>query len=60
MDKIIALNLFLVAGMFGLFAMGYVHQSVEAHDFYVAHATPDGLMKNVSFDQSYQGMIQLR
>lgn len=60
MDKIIALNLFLVAGIFGIFAMGYVHQSVEPHQFHIAHATQDGLMKNASFDLSYQGIVQLR
>ena len=60
MDKIITLNLFLVAGLFGLFAMGYVHQSVEPQPFHIAHAIPDGLMKNASFDLSYQGIAQLR
>ena len=63
MEKIFALNLFLVASMVGLFAMGYVHQNIDQHSSLsgAAYARPQmQLMASAYQETPYYGVAQLR
>lgn len=63
MEKIVALNLFLVAGLFGLFAMGYVHQNVEHELSLIGQISSQPqiqLMASAAHDTPYFGVPQLR
>ena len=46
-NDIISINLLFMAGMMGLFAMGYVHQSLEIGDVYAVNVIPYWFTKPV-------------